>query len=277
MTRLSDTELRDLAPAYAMGTLSLPERAAFEAALAEHAWLREEVEAHRAVLEVLATSERVTPPASLKERTMARIAQQAAASREAAPARDVIDISRARRPWALPAGLAAALAASLVVAVSQSVARSRAESLARSTQDQLGTLERQLADARARLDGATGTLAAILDPEGDLKVVRLTATGATVPGVQFFWNRKAQRGVLRVARLESAPAGKAYQLWIIQDGKPVPMPVFNTGPDGSATLADLPMPANARSVQAIAITLEPQGGSAKPTSAPFLVGAVASE
>lgn len=296
MMRMDDETLRDLAPAYAMGTLPLPERIAFEGALAVHAWLRDEVDAHRAVLDALATDARVAPPDALKARVMARIASAdpvgdvtaglAPAAAAPTPAdtprsdravpRPVVvpggaDAMRApRRRWALPATLTAALAASIAVALSQRTLRTDAEARLAAAEGRVASLER-------RLDSASATLASVLDAEGDLTVVRLTATGAETPGVRFYWNRTTHRGVLRIARLEPAPAGKAYQLWLIKDGIPLPMPAFNTVGDGSVTLAGLEMPADTRGVQAIAITLEPEGGSRTPSAVPFLVGSVASE
>ncbi len=242
MTRMDDETLRDLAPAYAMGTLPLPERVAFEAALAAHPWLREEVEAHRAVLDALATSERLAPPPALKARTMARLASAdpladvaaglAPAVSAVAPARSgvtaAITAPATRPPRRLvPLGLAAALAASLLVALVQSVGRTRAESRLATTAAELAQLRRTVAAQDTRLRDAETTLASVLDPAGDLTVVRLTATGERVPGVRFYWNRATRRGVLRVAGLDRAPEGKAYQLWLIRDGTPVPRPVFN--------------------------------------------------
>ncbi|MCU0619787.1 MAG: anti-sigma factor, partial [Gemmatimonadaceae bacterium] len=266
---MDDETLRDLAPAYAMGTLALPDRVAFEAALAAHAWLREEVDAHRAVLDALATDARVAPPDALKARVLARIASAdpvgdvaaglAPVATDAAdphrttgsatpPPRPIVvagsdrRIVRTPRRWALPATLAAALAASIAIALSQRTLRTDAESRLAAAEGRVASLER-------RLDSASATLASVLDAEGDLTVVRLTATGAEVPGVRFYWNRTTHQGVLRIARLEPAPAGKAYQLWLIKDGIPLPMPAFNTAGDGSATLAGLEMPTDTRGVQ----------------------------
>ncbi len=85
MKPLTLDELRELAPAFVMGTLSPDERAHFDAAMADPAVAAEmapEIDAHRAAMDYLASSQAVTPPASLKARVAQRIAdEQAAATR----------------------------------------------------------------------------------------------------------------------------------------------------------------------------------------------------
>lgn len=86
MKPLTLDELRELAPAFVMGTLSPDERAHFNAAMADPAVAAEmapEIEAHRAAMDFLASSQAVTPPPSLKARVAQRIAdEQAAAARQ---------------------------------------------------------------------------------------------------------------------------------------------------------------------------------------------------
>lgn len=85
MKPLTLDELRELAPAFVMGTLSPDERAHFDAAMADPAVAAEmapEIDAHRAAMDYLASSQAVTPPASLKARVAQRIAdEQSAAAR----------------------------------------------------------------------------------------------------------------------------------------------------------------------------------------------------
>jgi hypothetical protein len=95
------------------------------------------------------------------------------------------------------------------------------------------------------------------------------------PGIQFFWNEKKQVAMLHAFRLKPAPAGRAYQLWLIRDGKAVPSRVFNSDPDGHALVENIAVPANARGVTQVLLTEEPAGGSPQPTTKPFLGGALA--
>jgi anti-sigma-K factor RskA len=67
------------------------------------------------------------------------------------------------------------------------------------------------------------------------------------------------------------PAGRTYQLWFIQDGKPVPSVTFNPEPVGHARVEQIAVPRDG-DVSAAAVTVEPEGGSAQPTSPILLVG-----
>jgi anti-sigma-K factor RskA len=184
------------------------------------------------------------------------------------PTRATPAATRARARWFVPSLLGAALAASLLVIVSQRAAL-------RTTETRLAQRDSALAALATTLAARETTLATLLDAEREVLVVRLTSGADAAPGVQFFWNVRARRGVLRAYGLAPAPAGKAYQLWLIERGTPVPMPVFNTDAQGRAVLAGLEMPASTDGAEAIAITLEPDGGSRTPSSRPVLIGSLA--
>jgi anti-sigma-K factor RskA len=74
-------------------------------------------------------------------------------------------------------------------------------------------------------------------------------------------------GVLLIAtNLPPAPAGKAYEMWVIPKGaKPVPAGMFQSQADGTAMHVQ-PGPVDATGVT-IAVTLEDEAGAAQPTSA----------
>jgi hypothetical protein len=75
--------------------------------------------------------------------------------------------------------------------------------------------------------------------------------------------------VLIASNLPPAPAGKAYEMWVIPKGaKPVPAGLFQPQPDGSAMHTQLgPLDINGVT---IAVTLEDQVGAAQPTSTPVI-------
>jgi hypothetical protein len=70
--------------------------------------------------------------------------------------------------------------------------------------------------------------------------------------------------VLIVSRLERAPAGKAYEVWVISKGTPRPAGLFQGGRDTVVPLTRV-VPQGAT----VALTLEPVGGSLEPTSEPI--------
>jgi anti-sigma-K factor RskA len=74
--------------------------------------------------------------------------------------------------------------------------------------------------------------------------------------------------VIEVDGLEPVAADQTYQVWVITDGTPASLGLFNTTSQGEAltsTRADL------SGADAIAVTVEPAGGSIAPTTQPFLV------
>jgi anti-sigma-K factor RskA len=108
----------------------------------------------------------------------------------------------------------------------------------------------------------------------DARIMTLAGTDmAKSAHAKFVFDRNTGRAMLMAYDLPPAPAGKAYQLWFIMEGKP-PMPghVFNTDASGHAEMNEQ-LPAEARSANTFAVTLEPQGGTSAPTSPPYLLSA----
>ena len=100
---------------------------------------------------------------------------------------------------------------------------------------------------------------------------QLTASGDPEPGIQLFWDRARQRAIVHGYRLKPVPSGKAYQLWFIKDGKPVPSVTFKPSAGGGATVERIPVPAGG-ALSAAAVTVEPESGSSQPTSPIVMVG-----
>ena len=80
------------------------------------------------------------------------------------------------------------------------------------------------------------------------------------------------QGVLLIAgNLPPAPAGKAYEMWIIKDGKARAAGMFQTLPDGSGMHIQRGV---AENTDAVAVTLENEGGSDQPTSTPLFAAPI---
>ncbi|HEY7537025.1 MAG TPA: anti-sigma factor [Gaiellaceae bacterium] len=103
-----------------------------------------------------------------------------------------------------------------------------------------------------RLDSAESALRAV-PLEG--------ANGSVVVGA-------AGRGVLVVADLESAPAGKTYEAWVVHEGAATPAGLFG---GGGTTIVRLEQPVPRGSV--VAVTVERAGGAEQPTSQPLITSA----
>ncbi len=127
----------------------------------------------------------------------------------------------------------------------------------------LALRQQELTERQALLD-------AVLDP--GVRLYQLTSSGDPEPGVQLFWNQRRNEALLNAYRLKPVPAGRAYELWFIRDGKPVPSVTFSPK-NGSATVSGIKVPSGGK-ISAAAITVEPSSGSAQPTSAIVLSGPI---
>jgi hypothetical protein len=75
------------------------------------------------------------------------------------------------------------------------------------------------------------------------------------------------QGVLLIAgNLPPAPSGKAYEMWIVKDGKARAAGTFQSAPDGTALHIQRGSAAN---TDAVAVTLENEAGADQPTSTPL--------
>lgn len=106
----------------------------------------------------------------------------------------------------------------------------------------------------------------------DLRTVALAGTDKA-PGASasLVYNNLKKTITFNVNGLPPAPVGKAYQLWYLVDGRPIPGGVFITGPGGRAQMR-WQIPSEAQNATAYAVTLEPSGGSRTPTGDKYLLG-----
>ena len=130
-------------------------------------------------------------------------------------------------------------------------------------------LQRQISDLQTRFDQAQAMTAVLAAPD----LARIDLQGqATAPDARAraLWSRS--RGlVFTAANLPPAPAGKAYQVWVVTAQAPISAGLLLLDPGGVGTQfyttpPDIPPPV------AVAVTLEPAGGVPAPTGDRYLVG-----
>jgi hypothetical protein len=80
--------------------------------------------------------------------------------------------------------------------------------------------------------------------------------------VKVMWSADMKKAVMHAEKITPPPADMQYQLWVIADGKPVSVGLFNY--DEVEQMTD-PFDVNAQNISAFAITLEKRGGSPTPT------------
>ena len=245
---------QDLAAAYALGALSVEEARRFEAYLAGSPEAQREVAEYREVAALLALAGSESAPSpDLRNRLLAR--------GRARPAPRDAGRGRAGGPWlALAAGLVA------VVGLGFGYAQLRT---ARDLRGELARIGQRLEQTSDRLRAREATLNSILEP--GVQMFQLTASGDPDPLLQVFWDRERHRAVIHGFRLDSVPEGRAYQLWFIKDGAPVPSVTFRPEATGHALVEGIKVPADGE-VTAAALTVEPEAGSPQPTSPIRLVG-----
>jgi anti-sigma-K factor RskA len=152
----------------------------------------------------------------------------------------------------------AALAISLVMLWSQN--RHLRSDLARLAQN-LHETQQTLIAVRADRDLLTAP---------DAHTAELAGTNVAAQAhARLTYDANTGRAVLSAAGLPAPPPGKAYQLWFIADGKPLPGDVFTTDAQGRAELHEQ-IPVAGRHAQIFAVTLEPQTGVAAPTGQMYL-------
>jgi anti-sigma-K factor RskA len=245
---------QDLAAAYALGALSAEENRRFEAYLAGSPEAQREVAEYRQVATLLALGgAEVAPSPDLRDRVLAR-----------GP------VSTSRRPAARrrPAAPWLALAAGLLAVVGLGVASAQLRTV-RDLRRELAQVGQRLERTSDLLRAREATLNAIFEP--GVQMFQLTASGDPDPLIQLFWDRERHRAVLHGVRLDSIPQGRAYQLWFIKDGAPVPSVTFRPQPEGRVLVEQIEVPADGE-VTAAALTVEPESGSPQPTSPIRLVG-----
>ncbi len=258
MSHPEQESVRDLAGAYALGALGPDEVREFERLLAGSAELQRDVAEYREVAALLGLGESGSGPApDLRARVLATSRASSAG---------VTSLSRRKPPpatWAaLAAGIAAVIALGAGIFSLRRDLRERDVALAQ-RDSTLAVQQQQLAERQALLE-------TVLDP--GVRVYQLTASGDPEPGIQLFWNQRRNQALINAYRLKPVPPGRAYQLWFIRDGKPVPSVTF-TPKNGSATVSGVKVPSGGK-ISAAAITVEPPSGSAQPTSPIVLSGPI---
>lgn len=85
----------------------------------------------------------------------------------------------------------------------------------------------------------------------------------------FAFDPRTGRAMLMAQGLPPTPPDKAYELWFIADGRPMPGKVFTVDASGHAMMSDQ-VPAEARDHAVFAITLEPKDGVSSPTGPVYM-------
>ena len=245
-------ELKANAAGYVLGSLDPNERQEFEAHIAGCGDCAAEVASLRPVVNVLATSvPQVTPRAEVRNRIL-DVAAGAGLKTGPYTVRDRRSLHDRKPPSAL---VWLPLAAAIVIAVGAGIYALR--------------LQRQVGELQARFDQAQATTAVLAAPD----LARIDLQGQTIAPAaraRALWSR-SQGLVFTAANLPPAPAGRAYQVWVVTAQMPISAGLLTTDPTGGGSQYYMTPPDIAPPV-AVAVTLEPSDGVPSPTGERYLVG-----
>lgn len=280
---MTDDDARALLAAYALDAVDDDERRAVEDLLARDPDAAAELAGLHAVVAAIAEADAAAPPAALRATVLEQVARtpqvtptpqgtstaQLTATppvrslRDAAPGvpasgtvpsaptgdvpstptsagGDVVPLRR-RPPRVVGWGLAAAAAAVVAVAVPGVVAWQQHDRAVR---------------AEARTDLLTDLLA---EPGATVLSSPVTGGGEAVVVLT------ASRGAVVVDGLPALEDDRVYQVWAMRDGVPIPAGFLDRN-DGAAELLE-----DYRAGDGVALSVEPAGGSAQPTTPPLVV------
>jgi anti-sigma-K factor RskA len=231
-------DVHALAGAYALNALPSDEQAFFERHLAACDACRGEVAELQETAARLAAGVAAAPPAALRDRVLAA----ADVTRQLPPEPATTPQRSAARPQDWRQRLFLPVAASLVLVV---VA--------------LGGVIINLTSRLPQTGPEPTAVVNVLGAE-DLQTVELDLGGA-VPG-RFLYSPSLDRGVLVAHGVADPGSSETYEFWLMHDGHPVPAGLFRPD-DGGAAIAEVSAPV--RGAEMVAITIEPAGGSERPT------------
>jgi anti-sigma-K factor RskA len=274
-------QFREMYEAYALGALDPPEGAALEAHLATGC-----AECAKAVAEarwLVAQLAYLAPEAStsdmLKGRLMRTVRSEAKSSSPSATATKTTTPSGI--PYWLSAGIAALLLLTLYFAwdahrLKQELraASERNEQIVANTQNERAASQQELTAMQEQMAKMRRENAILTDP-ASVKIT-LAAQKIQAPQMVAMWHDKY--GIVLTGQKVPMPSGnRVLQLWLIPKapgGKPMPSMTVRPDANGNFVILVSNPPAASSNTKALAITEEPAGGSAAPTTAPKWVGAM---
>jgi anti-sigma-K factor RskA len=251
--------------AYALNALNEPELSEFEAQLAESEQLRNEVTelTDTAVLLGMAVTP-VQPPAALRDSIMAKIATTPQLSREVAPVRTLptaraipgnsaeqdappsaLQTKTSIRWFQRPMMVAAAAVAAVIIVSGGVVGINAAQN---------GIAHEQQADALTSLYSA---------PDAQRTTSSISSGGKAT----LVYSLSLKKSALIMSGLAKLPSNKTYELWYI-DSKGHPTGAGLVQSEGKSTTKVLDGKLTAGDT--IGVTVEPAGGSPRPTTTPIV-------
>ncbi len=141
-----------------------------------------------------------------------------------------------------------------------------------SLRNELTDQKNSLESLQASLEKDTGMMDFMLDP--NVETLQLAGAMANVNASgKLMWDKNTQGALLLVSEIPALEQGMEYQVWCLEDNKPVSLGTFTLNDKGQSMMEIDSMPEPSKDMQVL-VTLEPKGGMPHPTGATYLVGAL---
>jgi anti-sigma-K factor RskA len=253
MSEMNHERFEDLKDAYVLGALPEEEKLSFEEYLAAHPERQAELDELGAVAGLLAFSPQEQEPSpELRSRVM-EIVEAEAEPRRVRGRSTFARVGDFLSVRSLALGAAALLVIGLL---SWNVL----------LQDQVQDLQGQVQDAQGQVQDLQAQVEDAQD-QRQSPTIELEGSwadqGANAEVVSIHKNQ----AILVAKDMPSVPEERTCQIWVISDDVPKPSGLFQ--PDQNVTAA--PVTNSIKKGDVIAVTVEPAGGSKKPTSDPVLL------
>jgi hypothetical protein len=276
-------ELRDLLPAFAIGTTTAEETARVRELIPLCPEAAGELADYGALSGSLVESvEALLPPPRLKANLMARLAEKEGLSPAFTDASSSAPVpisrrtmpepirstrsreyrmttNRSRGSWLLAAAAVILLAATNLYWFSQSRIRDA----------ELQSAQDELARSRVRQEDAL-TLMSNLQTQ---RIGLQSTDEGLIPLATIYWDPNTNEAALVTDQLPPLEDQQTYQLWLINDAGPQSAGTFDLDANGFGWLVFDPG-ATLTNFDALGISVEPEGGSEAPTTTPVAVGQV---
>ncbi|SDI94928.1 anti-sigma factor [Chryseobacterium jejuense] len=244
---------------YILGHASPEEAGILECVMKNNAEVKAAYEEAQKTLEDLATVQAVTPPSDLKSKIWDKIQMEQNVEEEkpfspkisVTPSLEVPEIKK-NTPWKT-LGIAASVLFLASVAGNLFWVSKQSE-----VQKEMAVMKTEKQSQDLAMQKMNQKITMFSNP--DMQMVMLNGVENHKDAkAMVFWDKKTKEVYLNAEKLPKAPTGMQYQLWAIEDGKPVNAGMYSEDKDSQIALASI------SKAQAFAITLEKEGGSSVPT------------
>lgn len=244
---------------YILGHASPEEAGILECVIKNNAEVKAAFEEAQKTLENLATAQAVTPPSDLKSKIWNKIQNEQVLEEEkivpsesaAITPLEVVETKRINNWKTL--GIAASVLFLASIAGNLFWISKQSE-----VQKEIAKVKTEKQSQDLAMQKLNQKVAMFSNP--DLQMVMLKGVEKHQDAkAMVFWDKKTKEVYLNGENLPKAPTGMQYQLWAIEDGKPVSAGMYSEDKDSKIALASI------SKAQAFAITLEKEGGSPVPT------------